>query len=33
MTNWILEPGLTAAWFRARHMMVTHVRGGVIPGL
>jgi polyisoprenoid-binding protein YceI len=28
MTRWIFEPGHTAAWFRARHMMVTHVRGG-----
>jgi polyisoprenoid-binding protein YceI len=27
MTTWILEPGHTAAEFRARHMMVTWVRG------
>lgn len=27
MTRWIFEPGHTAAHFRARHMMVTHVRG------
>ena len=28
MKRWILEPGHTAAAFRARHMMVTWVRGG-----
>lgn len=27
MKRWILEPGHTAAEFRARHMMVTRVRG------
>ncbi len=27
MANWIFEPGHTAAEFRARHMMVTYVRG------
>ena len=27
MTRWIFEPGHTAATFRARHMMVTWVRG------
>jgi len=27
MANWILEPGHTEAEFRARHMMVTWVRG------
>jgi polyisoprenoid-binding protein YceI len=27
MTDWIFEPGHTAAEFRARHMMVTWVRG------
>ncbi|HET8562799.1 MAG TPA: YceI family protein [Candidatus Binatia bacterium] len=27
MAKWILEPGHTAAEFRARHMMVTYVRG------
>jgi polyisoprenoid-binding protein YceI len=27
MSTWILEPGHTAAEFRARHMMVTWVRG------
>ncbi len=27
MPKWIFEPGHTAAEFRARHMMVTHVRG------
>jgi polyisoprenoid-binding protein YceI len=27
MSRWILEPGHTAATFRARHMMVTWVRG------
>ncbi len=27
MTKWIFEPGHTAAEFRARHMMVTWVRG------
>ena len=27
MTTWIFEPGHTAAEFRARHMMVTWVRG------
>src|SRR5258705_1726046 len=27
MAKWIFEPGHTAAEFRARHMMVTHVRG------
>jgi polyisoprenoid-binding protein YceI len=27
MTRWTFEPGHTAAEFRARHMMVTHVRG------
>ena len=27
MTRWIFEPGHTAAEFRARHMMVTWVRG------
>lgn len=28
MPRWIFEPGHTAAWLRARYMMVTHVRGG-----
>ncbi|MEU9374435.1 YceI family protein [Streptomyces sp. NPDC048255] len=27
MTRWFFEPGHTAAEFRARHMMVTYVRG------
>lgn len=27
MATWSLEPGHTAAQFRVRHMMVTHVRG------
>ncbi len=27
MANWTFEPGHTAAEFRARHMMVTYVRG------
>jgi polyisoprenoid-binding protein YceI len=27
MANWSFEPGHTAAEFRARHMMVTYVRG------
>jgi polyisoprenoid-binding protein YceI len=27
MARWTFEPGHTAAEFRARHMMVTHVRG------
>jgi len=27
MTTWTFEPGHTAAEFRARHMMVTYVRG------
>src|SRR5712691_5815808 len=27
MTTWFFEPGHTAAMFRARHMMVTYVRG------
>jgi polyisoprenoid-binding protein YceI len=27
MTKWTFEPGHTAAEFRARHMMVTYVRG------
>ena len=27
MARWIFEPGHTAAEFRARHMMVTYVRG------
>ena len=27
MAEWIFEPGHTAAEFRARHMMVTYVRG------
>ena len=27
MAKWSFEPGHTAAEFRARHMMVTHVRG------
>src|SRR5712692_4518871 len=27
MAKWVLEPGHTAAEFRARHMMVTYVRG------
>jgi polyisoprenoid-binding protein YceI len=27
MATWILEPGHTEAEFRARHMMVTWVRG------
>lgn len=27
MPTWTFEPGHTAAAFRARHMMVTHVRG------
>jgi polyisoprenoid-binding protein YceI len=27
MAKWIFEPGHTAAEFRARHMMVTYVRG------
>lgn len=27
MTRWTFEPGHTAAEFRARHMMVTYVRG------
>lgn len=27
MATWTLEPGHTAAGFRARHMMVTYVRG------
>ncbi len=27
MSRWIFEPGHTAAMFRARHMMVTWVRG------
>ena len=27
MAKWFFEPGHTAAEFRARHMMVTYVRG------
>ncbi len=27
MARWSFEPGHTAAEFRARHMMVTYVRG------
>ena len=27
MATWCFEPGHTAARFRARHMMVTYVRG------
>ncbi len=27
MVKWTFEPGHTAAEFRARHMMVTYVRG------
>ncbi len=27
MGTWLCEPGHTAAMFRARHMMVTYVRG------
>ena len=27
MATWIIEPGHTEAEFRARHMMVTWVRG------
>ena len=27
MGTWLFEPGHTAAMFRARHMMVTYVRG------
>lgn len=27
MAKWTFEPGYTAAEFRARHMMVTYVRG------
>jgi polyisoprenoid-binding protein YceI len=27
MARWFFEPGHTAAMFRARHMMVTYVRG------
>jgi polyisoprenoid-binding protein YceI len=27
MARWTFEPGHTAAEFRARHMMVTYVRG------
>ncbi|KJY42582.1 hypothetical protein VR46_23390, partial [Streptomyces sp. NRRL S-444] len=27
MSKWFFEPGHTAAEFRARHMMVTYVRG------
>ena len=27
MAKWTFEPGHTAAEFRARHMMVTYVRG------
>jgi polyisoprenoid-binding protein YceI len=27
MGTWVFEPGHTAAMFRARHMMVTYVRG------
>src|SRR6202045_1821720 len=27
MAKWVFEPGHTAAEFRARHMMVTNVRG------
>src|SRR5712691_6266092 len=27
MGTWLFEPGHTAATFRARHMMVTYVRG------
>lgn len=27
MARWVFEPGHTAAEFRVRHMMVTHVRG------
>ena len=27
MATWVFEPGHTAAMFRARHMMVTYVRG------
>jgi polyisoprenoid-binding protein YceI len=27
MATWFFEPGHTAAMFRARHMMVTYVRG------
>jgi hypothetical protein len=26
--TWLFEPGLTAAMFRARHMMVTYVQQG-----
>jgi polyisoprenoid-binding protein YceI len=31
MTTWILEPGHTELAFRARHMMVTGVRGSIKP--
>ena len=31
MPRWTFEPGHTAAEFKARHMMVTWVRGGGIP--
>jgi hypothetical protein len=27
MATWLFEPGHTAAMFRARHVMVTYVRG------
>lgn len=29
MTRWVFEPGHTAAEFRARHMMVSNVRGHI----
>lgn len=29
MARWVFEPGHTAAEFRARHMMVTYVRGHI----
>ncbi|CAN5312482.1 YceI family protein [soil metagenome] len=31
MSAWVFEPGHTAAQFRARHMMVTWVRGHIKP--
>ncbi len=30
MAKWSFEPGHTAAEFRARHMMVTYVRGDTL---
>lgn len=33
MTRWIFEPGHTSAEFRARHMMVTNVRGLITGGV